>query len=147
MSHGQSENGDRDEWRRVKRIDVLAVCSHVLSVSASFFPTFNSLHMLELVVSVFSLSLSLFFIPIPFFYFWCMANVVILIIISLGLPDYLPQVRVTRTIELETFLFHSLSFHTYIFCLSLSWKVMHSIQHARERVCLIVNVNKVKMLK
>ena len=30
-------------------------------------------------------------------------NDVILIIISLGLPDYLSQVRVTRTIELKTF--------------------------------------------
>lgn len=33
-------------WITSKNIDV-AVCSHVLSVSATFFPTFNSLHMLE----------------------------------------------------------------------------------------------------
>lgn len=135
---------------------MLAVCSHVLSVSTSFFPTFNSLHMLELVVSVFVLSLIhssvfsffstficvFFFFSFSFssFYFWTHGNAMLfLLLFLLVLPDYLPQVRVTRTIELETFLFVSgiLRFHV---CVLSSW-------HARERVYLIVNVNKVKILE
>lgn len=143
-------------------------------------PTFNSLHMLELAVSLhlirflcsytfsslFSFTVRFFFLSalirfsIHFFslIFVFMGNIVILIIISLGLPDYLPQVRVTRTIELSwnfsfvfTYFYRSLALSLYIsfriFFVFLSSVHLFVRSFTRERVCLIVNVVKVEFLK